>query len=413
MPRQALALIAFSLVVFLVVAFGAANFRYADTLPYPYGGDFLQEYVGGWLVLHGDHTRFYDIPYAQELEHDPAVTGYRWQSERWFPMIYPPSWYVLVSPLQLLPIQSAALVWLALMIAAFSGSIGLLARHYPQRVVLLWALPAGVFFLPTLESLSSGQKATLLLLILSATFVLLDRGRPLTAGLVFGLIAFKPQLALVIGVAMLCKRQWRFVAGSLATALVLVGLCFVLGVDVCRQYLDLSLRLGEYIETAGYPVERMHSWYGFVRLLLPHSSLELVQVLTLIMVVLTLGVLVRLLWGPLQFGKSKFAQQFSGLVLATLLLSPHLLTYDLTLLLLPMLLLVLTLTEPDSPLAKRARPFAWLLTLLYVLGGVSAMFAPLVHVQASVLAMFALLLLLSWSQPSHGPADLAPAVPAE
>ena len=395
MSKPLVASALFSIFVFIVVGFFSANFQYAAALPYPFAGDFLQEYVGGWLVLHGDHTRFYDFDYARQLEHDPAVTGYQWEGDRWFPMIYPPFWYLLVAPLALLPIRLAALLWLAGMIAALTGSLLLLARHFPQRIILPWALPLSVLFLPSLESLQSGQKASLILLILTATFVLLDRRRPFAAGLVFGLIAFKPQLALVIGVALLLKRQWAFVAGSLATVLGLVGLCLIVGVDVSRQYFDLSLRLGDYIQTIGYPVERMHCWYGFVRLLLPDRPLAEVKLVTAVLDLATIVALARILWGPLRYGEPAFAVQFSALVLVTLLLSPHLLTYDLTPLLLPMVLLIVTVTQSDAAMAQHGRPVGWLLAALFVLGAASVMIAEQTHVQLSVLAIFALLLWLA------------------
>jgi len=393
--KSLLAAAIFSLAVFIVVGFFSANFQYADTLPYPFAGDFLQEYVGGWLLRHGDHARFYDFEYARSLEHDPAVTGYHWQSNAWFPMIYPPFWYLLVAPLTLLPMRPAALVWLGGLVASFTAAMLLLARHFPQRTILPWALPLGVLFGPTLESLQSGQKATLILLILTATYVLLDRRRPFAAGLVFGLIAFKPQLALVIGIALLLKRQWQFVAGSLVTVLLLVGLCFVVGLDVSRQYFEISRRMGDYIQTVGYPLERMHCWYGFVRLLLPGRPLGEVQLITAVADLATIAALVRLLWGPLRFGEPAFAVQFSALVLTTLLLSPHLLTYDLTPLLLPMVLLIVTVTESAAMQAAHGRPIGWLLAALFVLGAVSVPIAARTHVQLSVLALFALLLWLA------------------
>ena len=41
------------------------NFRVtSDPQASPYAGDFLQEWIGGWIVRAGDRTRMYDAAYA-------------------------------------------------------------------------------------------------------------------------------------------------------------------------------------------------------------------------------------------------------------------------------------------------------------------------------------------------------------
>ena len=357
--------------------------------------DYLQEFIGGYIIRAGDRSRFYDQVYVQELEHDPQVVGFRWTPGGYLPMIYPPFYYLLVTPLALLPIRTGAAVWLVVLAAAWVGALSVLARRFPGRAVLVWAMPLGLLFLPMQETVASGQKGTVLLLILTGTYVLLDRGRPITAGLVFGLLTFKPHLALVIGLALLCKRQWRFAAGSVLTTGVFVGLCFVVGADVCRQYVVYVRSLTEYVNAPAYPLPRMHSWYGFLRLLLPAQDLTAVQALALTANGLTVALLAWLLRGPLAFGQPRFALQFAGLIVGTILLSPHLLTYDLVLLLLPLALIVLNPTGPG-----RIDPrIAWPALALYVLAGFSADVAAQTGVQISVVLMLALLAVLAWATP--------------
>ena len=86
------------------------------------------------------------------------------------------------------------------------------ALHGRRRCLLFsWLLPLSLLFMPLIENFTTCQKGSVLLLILTATYYLLVTKRPYWAGLVFGLIAFKPRFALPIAIAMLCKRQWRFV----------------------------------------------------------------------------------------------------------------------------------------------------------------------------------------------------------
>ncbi len=106
---------------------------------------------------------------------------------------------------------------------------------------------------------------------------------------------------------------------------------------------------------------------------------------------LTIGLLARLLRGPLEPDQPKFELQFSGIILATLLLSPHLFTYDLTLLLLPFLLIAKTAHSSTSALGKQ-HPFLLAIgMLLFVMGGLFAPIADSSSVQWSVPLMVALL----------------------
>src|SRR5687768_15839015 len=83
---------------------GSPNFRLASgPEARPFGGDVLQEWIGGYIVRSGDYARFYDVTYAQALEHDERLIGFAWQQSEYFPIVYPPFYYWLVSPLSWLP----------------------------------------------------------------------------------------------------------------------------------------------------------------------------------------------------------------------------------------------------------------------------------------------------------------------
>ncbi len=413
------AAVGFALLVLAALIAFSPNFRQEhDPGASPFAGDFLQEYLGGYLIWEGDHERFYHLDYAIAMQHDPAVMGITFHRDQWLPIIYPPFYYLLVSPLYLLPFKTAAYVWLGLMALCLAITVVLLVRAHPDHPMLMvWFLPAAMLFAPLLENFASSQKGTPALLILTGTYLLLRRPAPpslsasggegrvreFAAGLVFGLLAFKPQLTLVIGFAMLLKRQWPFVLGGIMTGVVLVGLSLLVGSEACRQYLRISQQMAEYIETPGFQLEKMHCWYGFFKLLLQGRELWLVQAATVLASAVTVALLARLLRGPLQFSTPRFALQFAGLVAGTVLLSPHLLTYDLTILLLPIALLAVNL----SALPERRTAAVWLLVLLYASAGVSPALAEITRVQVTVLLLFAWLIAtvgvtLRVTQPSRG-----------
>jgi hypothetical protein len=221
---------------------------------------------------------------------------------------------------------------------------------------------------------------------------LLRRDRPFAAGLVFGLVAFKPQLTLVIALAMLIKRQWRFVAGGASAAAALVGVSVAVSDRACVDYLEFSLGAADYLHTTGYDLAKSHSWYGFFHLLLGGQSDVLIRTASGAMMLAALIVLGVLLRGPVRVQSPVFAVQFSGMVLATILVSPHLLTYDLTLLVLPASLLAgRALNRGDVALGGTFRA----LLAAVVLVSLSSPVARLTGLQISVPAMFAALIALT------------------
>jgi hypothetical protein len=414
---RALPLLAAGAIVVCSYAF-SPNFRHAaGPNAAPYAGDFLQEWVGGHIVLRGDRERFYDPAYAQALEHDRRVVPLEWDESRYLPIVYPPFYYLLIAPLALLPLRVAAWLWAVLMIAALAATAWLLERAVAGRVGVFslwtdsaaaqhsrrrtlwqalapWAIVAAVAFVPVIECFTSSQKGTVCLLILTATFLLQNGKKPLAAGLIFGLLVFKPQLTLAIAAAMLLKGQWRFVVGGTITGVALAGLCLAMGTDVCRQYVEFATGAADYLRSAGYDLHKSHCLYGFFTLLAGGPN-EQAKGATLLAIAAVVLLLVQMLRGRLEPGGRRFAVQYSGLVLATLLVSPHVFTYDLAILLLPGFLVVFLLATELERFSSPAL-IAWLLALLYALAGVSPAVAERCGVQLSVPLLVSLLAALAW-----------------
>ncbi len=96
--------------------------------------------------------------------------------------------------------------------------------------------------------------------------------------------------------------------------------------------------------------------------------------------------------GTLEPGGVKFPLQFAVLVLATVLVSPHFLTYDLTILLLPMILIV-----GQIGFRPRQRLAQWMLGLtltLYAFAGSFPDVAKVIRFQPSLLVMGGLMFVL-------------------
>jgi hypothetical protein len=390
----------------LALAFALSpNFTWTDApRRSPYAGDFLQEYVGGRLVRE-DPARLYDTHAFAQLQHDPALLGFAWRADKSFPPIYPPFYYLWVSPLAQLDYRSAAHLFAALSVAALVAAVALiLGGSADARAELGAWLAASLCYVPVMENLVSAQKGTFLLLIFAGTYRLLVSGRVALAGALFGCAAFKPQLVIVIALAMLAKREWRFLAGMAATGAVLAAQSLRVGWDPTLAWIAAALHPLPQPEL----IARSHSWIGFARLLVGAWSGPAVLAIAFAGIAATLVALWRLLPARFALADPRFADQFAGLVLATALASPHLYTYDLAIFVVPLIALAreLPASLPASVAERRMRLVA--LLLVFAMGGASAVIAEKIPLQLSALASFALLLVLVHSERAAPPAGEHP-----
>ena len=302
----------------------------------PIGGDIIQEYVGGHL-WNTERTKLYDWKHSAAMQHDAELVGFQWQDSGYFPMVYPPFHYQLASLSTGLNYRSFVVAWmfasgLALSIASFV----FLQWYREIRIGTGSWFFLAMLFTPLLVSLNMGQKSAILLAILTTSFVLLHREKAFAAGLVFGLIAFKPYLAVPIGIAMLCKKQYHFVAGSLLTLFAITISSILVEPGVWADYVQMCFGMSNYISNSGYQLEHSHSLWGSIQLVLGGMNPALVKPLAIIAAIGVLTLLTQIMAGPIELSSTRFAFQFSALIVATVLISPHFYTYDLTILLLPL-----------------------------------------------------------------------------
>lgn len=341
-----LAALAFAAIVPVIVMVGllmrSPNFQVVSQdlgqpLSHPLGGDFLQEYVGGRLILDNEKAgQLYDAETFNQVQHDVDVVGFAWDPQKFFPAVYPPYWYAAVSPLSKLSYSTATRVWLVLMTVALIAAVWLLNQYagIPAPVLVLMCLSV-----PVIQSLNGGQKGTLLLLILTISYVLLKQQRDFGSGLVFALIAFKPHLAIAIGLWMLISRNWRWCAGAIGGVAVMLIPSFLTSPDLMNGYFNVVLGFGDYVESGGYHLNESFSLWSFWQQLVGNPTLA--KVLTVASSVLLLGGSLWLLRKKTNqpLSSNEYDRAFSAMVIVTMLTSPHLYTYDLTMLLLPIGLL--------------------------------------------------------------------------
>jgi hypothetical protein len=150
----------------------------------------------------------------------------------------PPPVAWLVAPLTLVGPTAAFYIWLsvsliALVVAWWLGAPGTNQTRY------LWLIGAIAWY-PVLYSLSLGQPAMLVLLVVIACWRLAESGRPYLAGAVLGLSVLKPQLTIAVPFVLLLSGRWRITVGWAATSGALaIASVLVVGTQGVSDYRSL------------------------------------------------------------------------------------------------------------------------------------------------------------------------------
>jgi 4-amino-4-deoxy-L-arabinose transferase-like glycosyltransferase len=125
--------------------------------------------------------------------------------------LYPPTYFLLILPLSFLPFMPSLFLWCT---ATLAGYVAVLKRIFPHPLTVWLSLAFPAFF----HNFVRGQNGFLSGIFFGGGLFLLDH-YPSAAGLLLGLMVFKPQLALLIPLALLAGRHWRALGGFAASAL--------------------------------------------------------------------------------------------------------------------------------------------------------------------------------------------------
>lgn len=136
-------------------------------------------------------------------------------ADQHYPFLYPPTYLLFIWPLAHLPLAAARIVWSAATLAAFLFALSG-TRWHPRLLV------AGVVAPATVLCLICGQNG-LLTAALMIGGLRCAASRPLIAGVLLGLLTYKPHLAALIPIALVTARLWPTLCVAAATA----ALCVV------------------------------------------------------------------------------------------------------------------------------------------------------------------------------------------
>ena len=280
-----------------------------DAVGHPLGRDFAVFWSTAVLAAEAGALELFD-PAALQALWAERFDHWDWSGYSW---AHPPQMLFVTAPLAALEYEWALAAW---------SLAGLGAYALATRKAALLAAPA------TGINLFIGQTGFLVGALYFSALRLFAR-RPLLAGALCGLLAIKPQLGLMIPVAVLAARAWRVALGAALAlgALVLAsGLAF--GWEAWRLWLFQALpHQGSLLQESLHGPVTVSVFMGAKLLGLPTWGAWLAQApATLLAGLATWQAFSRWRRGLMAAGPA-----FAILLLSTCVATPYLFIYDLTL----------------------------------------------------------------------------------
>jgi hypothetical protein len=322
-----------------------------------YKPDFISLYTAAELMWT-DRSSLYDLERQRMIQEPIDPSRGDWV----LPYFYPPFFAVILVPLAWLSFSAAfvamTVVNLALLIATVKILVRKLALNGQQTnwLILATFCNYGVHY-----ALLEAQTSFIALLLLALYVTAWNGSARDRAGLWSGLMVFKPQLALVPILLLLGRRRWR----ALGLAFIVIGglglvSVAAVGLTGIEQYLALSTRAMAGEDYLHIQPERMHNlralayffftvpWRDYVWWILALGGMGLVVVRS---------------WANDDL-KGISLRQWTSILVALILVTPHLHDHDLTLLIVPSAFFLKWAGDVVAPVVSLALVVLGMLSLL-------------------------------------------------
>ncbi len=347
--------------------------------------DFLQFSIAARLITHGHASQLYDDRILADGIR--AIVGR--ETNIYLQYFYGPQVALPFVPLGRLFFLAQAEIWVTFSLLMYFGCVYLLWKNCPG----LKPYPALVFlcaaaYPPLFHFFMRGQLSALVLVCFTAACLSFLARRDWLAGIALGFLVFKPQFLVAIPLVLLLAQAWKLLAGLfLSAGAQLAATFFCFGPAVMRPYVSRLLHSASHpgaTELTFSPMQ-MHSLHTFWELLIPWP--RGVWALYILSSLAVIGIAAAV-WKS----AAPRALRFSALILAAVLVNPHIYIYDL-LALAPAFLLLAdwAISHAQDPSTRSLGQLLYLAFLLPLFGPLSRW----THLQLSVPA-FAMLLWLLW-----------------
>lgn len=305
------------------LAYLAASYWQGNWIVGPDGqgvaSDFVNVWAAGKLALGHQAALAYDWPAhkaVEELAVGHAFAGY-------FGWHYPPMFLFAAAALALVPYAPAYALWL---LATFPAYVGAVRAIVGERsgYLLAAAFPA------LLSNVIVGQNGFLTAGLIGGALVTLEK-RPALAGVLIGLLTYKPHLGLLFPLALAAGGHWRaFASASVTAALVAAASLAAFGAETWLAFFaSISHTSQAFLSDGWADFGKLQTMFGLARSL---GATETAAWLMQGALALDAALAVVLIWRGRAPHEVKAAALAAGAMLAT----PYLYTYDLVVLAVPL-----------------------------------------------------------------------------
>ena len=281
----------------------------------PLGTDFSNVYATGDLTLKGIPEAAYD-PVRQHAAERALFGGRDVPFYGWH---YPPLFLFAAAALALLSYGWALFAWMALTLPAYVIAVRSILP-LPATAVIALAFPA------VLVNLGHGQNGFLTAALLGGSLVLLDR-KPILAGVLIGLLAYKPQFGVLIPLVLATSGRWQVFAAAAVTVIAASAASLaVFGIESWIAFFEsTSFTRHVVLEAGGTGWQKIQSVFSATRMWGGGIKAAYAAQLTAGAIIV-----VSLVW--LWRSPAAYPLKAAALTTGSLLATPYVLDYDLVVL---------------------------------------------------------------------------------
>jgi hypothetical protein len=341
------------------------------------GHDFLAFYYGGTCARTGHFEQLYDLPATRAFEFKTGHAAGLSMGKSFGPWWNPPFAAWMFAPLSAMPYLTALHVWWIIGLTSLGISIVLMCRMLgggwkTKLLVPLLILP----MMPCFQAFCHGQNTYVSLLLLTTTVTLWRGGKSLLAGLVCGLLFYKPQLGVLVAVVLILSQGRRAMLGVCitGTALVLVNMLTMPGSMHAFVY-SMPLNMRWIQEQLVYRWERHITFKSFWRMAIQGWAVgpisPAVKIMWGICETAVIAGLAMLIFKtpPSERSGSRRDRLISAAIIAMPLLMPFYFDYDLLLLTVGVVVLAADMQRCERehiPVTREDRWLVGVLTAVYI-----------------------------------------------
>jgi len=285
--------------------------------------DFVNVWAAGRMVLDGHPSLAYDWDLQKQVE----LAVLKQDFVGYFAWHYPPPFLFVASFLAQFPYAASFAGWVLISLMPYLAAMrAIVGRNF--GLILALAVPC-IF-----NNALVGQNGFLTAALIGGTLYLLPT-RPLLSGICLGLLTYKPQYGLLFPLALIVASQWKvfFTAGVTAAVLALAS-WLAFGTESWQAFFHWMPMFSQAFLTEGKaPWWKLQSIFALVRYFGGGEPLgwAFQWVMTG-----SVAVCVALIWRS----SVRYSLKAASLAVGTLLTTPYLFTYDMTVLAIPVAFLV-------------------------------------------------------------------------